>query len=108
MIVGALEWSRLIQILKMEKELESHWPKDEAFLYVWVLGTKTEHQGGNQARELRDALFLKSTEMKLPIYAETAFDQNFKVYKRFGFEPYHTQYYPEIPLTIRFLKRAMN
>ena len=108
MIVGAFEWSRLIQILKMEKELESHRPQDEEYLYVWVLGTKKEHQGGNQAKELRDALFLKSTEMSLPIYAETAFDQNFIVYQRYGFEPYHVQHYPSIPLTIRFLKRPNN
>jgi hypothetical protein len=108
MIAGAFEWSRLVKILKMEKELESLRPINEEYLYVWVLGTKIEHQGGNQARELRDALFLKSTEMRLPIYAETAFDQNFIVYQRFGFEPYHTQHYPEIPLTIRFLKRALN
>ncbi len=107
MIVSAFEWSRLIQILKMEKELENHRPKDIEYLYVWVLGTKIEHQGGNQARELRDALFLKSTEMKLPIYAETAFDQNFIVYQRFGFESYHSQYFPEIPLTIRFLKKVI-
>lgn len=108
MIVGAFEWSRLIQILKMEKELENHRPKEAEYLYVWVLGTKKEFQGGNQAKELRDALFLKSIELNLPIYAETAFDQNFIVYQRYGFEPYHVQHYPNIPLTIRFLKRSID
>jgi len=108
MIFSAFEWSRLIQILKMEKTLESFRPKDENYLYVWVLGTKKENQGGNQARELRDALYLKSKELQLPIFAETAFDQNFNVYQRFGFKNYHTQHYPKIPLTIRFLRRAVD
>lgn len=108
MIFSAFEWKRLIQILKMEKTLESFRPKEENYLYVWVLGTKKENKGGNQARELRDALFLKATELQLPIYAETAFDQNFKVYQRYGFNNYHTQLYPEIPLTIRFLRRSFD
>lgn len=106
MIFSAFELSRLIQILKMEKRLESFRPTEEDYLYVWVLGTKKENQGENQARELRDALYLKATELQLPIYAETAFDQNFKVYQRYGFNNYHTEHFPEIPLTIRFLRRS--
>lgn len=108
MIFSAFEWKRLFQILKMEKRLESFRPGEENYLYVWVLGTKKENQGENQARELRDALFSKATELKLPIYAETAFDQNFKVYQRYGFNNYHTEYYPKIPLTIRFLRRSFD
>jgi hypothetical protein len=108
MAISAFEWTRIIQILKLEKELEAFKPKDLNYLYVWVLGTRKEFKGGNQAKELREALFLKSSELGLPIYAETAFDQNFIVYQRFGFEPYHTQHYPHIPLTIRFLKRENN
>jgi len=106
MIFSAFEWSRLIQILKMERRLQSFRPSEEDYLYVWVLGTKKENQGENQARELRDALYLKATELQLPIYAETAFDQNFKVYQRYGFINYHTAHFPEIPLTIRFLRRS--
>lgn len=108
MAISAFEWTRMIQILKMEKQLEEYRPKDLNYLYVWVMGTRKHLKGGNQARELRDALFLKSSELGLPIYAETAFDQNFIVYQRFGFELYHTQHYPHIPLTIRFLKRENN
>jgi hypothetical protein len=108
MVTTTFEWKRMWQILKMEKELEAFRPKDLNYLYVWVLGTRKQFKGGNQARELRDALFLKSSELGLPIYAETAFDQNFIVYQRFGFELYHRQHYPHIPLTIRFLKRENN
>lgn len=108
MIFSAFEWKRLIQILKLEKTQESFRPKEENYLYVWVLGTKKENKGGNQARELRDALYLKATELQLPIYAETAFDQNFRVYHRFGFNNYHTEHYPEIPLTIRFLRKSID
>jgi len=107
MFVTALEWKRLFAILKMEKELEQFRPTQEDYLYVWVLGTIRAHQGGPQARELRDALFAIAQKAQLPIYAETAFEQNYRVYQRFGFEAYHTQHYPNIPLTIRFLKREV-
>ncbi len=108
MVWSTFEWTRLIKILQLEKELEKFRPRDQPYIYVWVLGTRKSHKGGPQARELRDALFMKAKEMNLPIYAETAFDQNFWVYQRFGFVAYHTQCYPEIPLTIRFLKRENN
>ncbi len=108
MFVTALEWKRLFAILKMEKELEQFRPNQEAYLYVWVLGTIKEHKGGPQARALRDALFDIAQQAQLPIYAETAFDQNYRVYQRFGFEAYHTQHYPNIPLTIRFLKKEVS
>jgi hypothetical protein len=108
MIWSAFEWTRLIRIFALERELESNRPKEKRFLYVWVLGTRKAKKGGDQARELRDALFSKATELGLPIYAETAFDQNFQVYQRFGFVAYHTQHYPSIPLSIYFLKRENN
>lgn len=105
---SAFNWSRIFQILRMENSLEKMRPHQSTYLYVWVLGSAPDSKGNGAAHELKQSLFKISQDLQLPIYAETAFEQNHVVFKRFGFETYHTQEFPEIPLRIHFMKRPID
>jgi hypothetical protein len=102
---SAFDWTRILKIIKMEKSLEAHRPKNFPYLYVWVLGADKQSKGDGQAQQLRDALFTHADNLQLPIFAETAFDQNQRVFSRFGFETYHAELYPDIPFCVHFLRR---
>jgi hypothetical protein len=105
---SVFNWSRIFQILRLESSLEKIRPHQTPYLYVWVLGSAPHSKGNGAAHELKQSLFKISQDLQLPIFAETAFEQNHIVFQRFGFETYHKQEFPEIPLCIHFMKRPVD
>jgi hypothetical protein len=105
---SAFDWSQIFRIVKMENQLTQLRPTGEDYLYVWVLGSLTTSKGSGAAQAIKRDLFQISKKLQLPIYAETAFEQNQRVFARYGFLTYFTQSYPEIPLHIHFMKRPID
>jgi hypothetical protein len=102
---SAFDWRQILSIIQMEKVLAQYRPQNMDYIYVWVLGAKRESKGKGQAQTLRDSLFQISENLQIPIYAETAFEQNHRVFTRFGFKTYYTRTFPDIPLNIHFMRR---
>jgi GNAT superfamily N-acetyltransferase len=55
------------------------------YLYPLVVGVATELQGKGFGRKLIDAAIEKSEREGLPLYLETATEENMKMYEHFGF-----------------------
>lgn len=101
----AIGFSRVLPILKREHYIKSKRPLNGNYLYFWFLGTLPDAQDGKAARELKDAILKKSTELHLPIYLETSVAKNKRVYERYGFEVYHTWTMDENGTVLYFMRR---
>ena len=55
------------------------------YLYLMLLGVRTEHQGQGVGGSLLRALLAYCDEQGLALYLETETDQNVRMYERFGF-----------------------
>jgi hypothetical protein len=81
-----------LKILKNQKYIQQQRPKEGAYLYCWFWGIVQNSRGTDSkvGRYMKDR-FLKIAERdKLPLYAETQTKKNVIVYRRYGFELFHT------------------
>jgi len=100
-VIGLL---RVFKVMKRECFIEKHHPKT-AFLYLWFLGVKKEHQGKGLGSELLDLIIQKSEASNKPIYLETSMSENVRLYERFGFKIYKTWNSNEAAFTTWFMRR---
>ena len=59
---------------------------DQPFLYLFIIGVASEHQGQGFGRVLLDGLIAVAERDQLPIYLETETQENVSLYENFGFE----------------------
>jgi ribosomal protein S18 acetylase RimI-like enzyme len=71
--------------LKAAQIIASHAPP-EPFTYLRTLGVDPEHQRGGVGSRLVEQV-IRASPLALPVYLETAKEQNLSFYKRHGFEP---------------------
>ena len=98
--------SRVPAILKRQKHVKAMQPIGETYYYCWFMGVDPDYRGAenNVIVELRDYIYNKADEEKLPIYTETAIRRNMIVYKRYQFDILRTWETPEGD-TMWFMKR---
>ena len=91
-----------IRILKMNKLIYSQYPKNGSYFHLHLIGVLPEAQGKGLASSLMNPTLAKKKGNKIPVYLETANPKNVEIYKRKGFNVFHTIQTENI--TIYFMK----
>lgn len=81
--------SRVATVLRRESMIKEHHPK-EPFAYLWFVGVDPHHQGKAIGSELLEELIAEYSKQGRPIYLETSMERNLPLYRKFGFEIFHT------------------
>jgi hypothetical protein len=81
---------RIPRVLKREKYIYSIRPKPLPCLYFWFLGMIPEFQGNGEINKLKDEILAMAEKKNLPVYLETSGEKQKNVYRKYGFELYHT------------------
>lgn len=81
-----------LKTLKNQKYIKSQRPQQGDYLYCWFWGIVPSHRGADTqvGKEMKDEFLRLSNELQLPLYAETRTKRNVIVYRKFGFELFHT------------------
>lgn len=96
--------SGLFQTLAQQRHLKEQLPKQN-YLYCLILAVDKDRTSLQTTASLRDFLFNKSQQLKLPIYAQTSVRRNNILFQRYGFKNYHTFQQPHADFTIWVLKK---
>lgn len=107
MFLQAIRPSQLFPTLKREKYIASLRPDYEDYIYVWVLGSKTEKTSIRGLADVRDHLFQLSEKLQLPILIETTIEKLLRLYRYVGFEVYHQWHDDEADISVWFLQREL-
>ncbi len=108
MFMQAIRPSQLLPTLRREKYIASLRPDYEDYIYVWVLGSKTDETSMRGLADIRDHLFGLSEKLQLPILIETTIEKLLRFYKYVGFEIYHQWHDEEVDLNVWFLQRELD
>lgn len=107
MFIQAIRFSQLIPTLKREKYIAGLRPNYEDYIYVWVLGSKTDGTSMRGLADIRDHLFSLSEKLQLHILIETTIEKLLRFYKYVGFEVYEQWHDEEADINVWFLKRDL-
>ena len=81
------EYSRMMaKVFKPVEEDRKKHMGDHPFLYLFIIGVASEHQGQGFGRVLLDGLIGIAEDGQLPVYLETETEANVRLYEKFGFE----------------------
>ncbi len=105
LMLRAIGFRKIPEVLKRQAYLKSQKPPSGNFLYFWLYGASDEGKGHGGAFELQKDIYKLSKDLKLPIFLETTIPQNRIVYQRFGFEVYNTWKVDEQGVSVWFMKR---
>lgn len=85
------------RILKNQKYIKAQRPQEGDYLYCWFWGIVPGHRGADTqvGKEMKDEFLRRSEETQLPLYAETQTKRNVIVYRKFGFEMFHSWNRPD-------------
>lgn len=85
------------RILKNQKYIKAQRPQDGDYLYCWFWGIVPSHRGADTqvGKEMKDEFLRLADEAQLPLYAETRTKRNVIVYRKFGFDLFHTWERPD-------------
>lgn len=76
----------VIRNLKNMSRTHEHFPKNQKYLYLYLIGVKPETQGKGIASKLINPFLELCNLEKIPIFLETANTKNIEIYKRKGFQ----------------------
>lgn len=105
LVFKAIGILKIPSVLKRESYTKSIRPSSGRYLYFWYYGVEPGFNGNGDARELKQGIFQLADRKQLPIYLETSIDKNRIVYKRYGFELYHTWNVKEQNINLYFMRR---
>ena len=81
------EYSQMMaKVFKPVEEDRKKHMGDHPFLYLFIIGVASEHQGQGFGRVLLDGLIGIAEDGQLPVYLETETEANVRLYEKFGFE----------------------
>ncbi len=81
------EYSQMMaKVFKPVEEDRKKHMGDHPFLYLFIIGVASEHQGQGFGRVLLDGLIGIAEDGLLPVYLETETEANVRLYEKFGFE----------------------
>lgn len=86
-----------LNIVKNQKYIKAQRPQEGDYLYCWFWGIVPDHRGADTqvGKEMKDEFLRRADEQQLPLYAETRTKRNVIVYRKFGFELFHTWERPD-------------
>lgn len=81
-----------LKILKNQKYIQKQRPKEGDYYYCWFWGIVKGNRGADTSigRNMKREFIRRCEEDGIPLYAETSTYTNVLVYRRFGFELFHT------------------
>ncbi len=77
---------KMAKVFKPIEEDRKKHMRDEAFLYLFIIGVASEHQGEGYGRVLLNGVISSAQENRMPVYLETETEMNVRLYEKFGFE----------------------
>ncbi|HET8809660.1 MAG TPA: hypothetical protein VFM65_05285 [Flavobacteriaceae bacterium] len=85
------------KIIKNQKYIKAQRPQNGDYLYCWFWGIVPDQRGADTqvGKEMKDEFLRLSDELQLPLYAETRTKRNVLVYRKFGFDLFHTWERPD-------------
>lgn len=86
MKMGASLGKKMKPVYKLLQEDRKKNMMRRAFIYLFIMGVASEHQGKGFGGKLLRALIEKSEQTGIPIYLETETESNVGMYKRFDFK----------------------
>lgn len=108
MFIKAIRLSQLLPTLKREKYIKSLRKDYDDYIYVWILGSKSEKTSIRGLADIRSHLFKLSEELQLPILIETTLEKLLKLYTYVGFEVYHEWMDEDANINVWFLERKLS
>jgi GNAT superfamily N-acetyltransferase len=106
--IGVMGIPKVRAITQLEQAVTKRYPKDQSFLYLWLLGVDPDHQGKGLSSQLLDPQLTAADEAQLPTYLETTNPANLKIYARRGFEIYDEMLLDaQANTTIYFMRRVV-
>jgi hypothetical protein len=86
-----------LKILKNQSYVKAQRPDKGDYLYCWFWGiVKGDRGAGTQvAKEMKDEFLRRADKLQLPLFADTRTKRNVLVYRKFGFELFHTWNRPD-------------
>ena len=97
LVLNVTGFKNAFKIIKNQKYIKAQRPQTGDYLYCWFWGIVPDQRGaGTQVgKEMKDEFLRLSDELQLPLYAETRTKRNVLVYRKFGFELFHTWERPD-------------
>lgn len=97
------------KILRNQKYIKNQRPKDSDYLYCWFWGIVKGSRGADTqiGKQMKDEFLRRADKYNIPLYAETRMKKNVLVYRRFGFDLFHTWNRPD-GNTMWFLRYSPN
>lgn len=93
-------------ITKLEKLLKMRYPKNEAYHYLYVIGTSGKGRGKGLASQLMNHVLKEADRKGITTYLETANVHNLPIYQKKGFLKYdEITLDGEKPLTLYLMRR---
>ena len=80
----------ILRILRNERFTYKQYPKGQKYAHLYLIGVLPECQGKGYASKLLNPILEKNTRKSIPIYLETANNNNVKIYAHKGFKLYNT------------------
>lgn len=108
LIITALNLRKLMNMFRRDAYIKSVRPADEKGIYIWCLAVPDKARGNKTAIEIKNFVFDKANQARLPIYVETALWRNKIVFERYGFETYHYWESASYRLKTWFMKKKVN
>lgn len=85
LIINCIGVFRLPRVLKRERIIKKHHPKDD-FIHLWYLGVDPKEQGKGKGAKLLGEIKTLADKKNCPIYLETSIESNHQFYTKHGFE----------------------
>ncbi|MEM9987752.1 MAG: GNAT family N-acetyltransferase [Bacteroidota bacterium] len=101
---------RKIQAISaLEKAIHARYPKEEAFYYLFILGTSKQGRGQGLSSQLMNVMLEEADAKGIDTYLETSNPVNLPIYARKGFAVYDTlEVEGKHPIKVNFLRRAFS
>jgi len=96
---------RTLEIMRREHMIQQERPQNEPYIYLWFIACQSDRTGMESMCDLKNGLFTKAYEERLPIYAETTVEKVVNTYIRYGFRQFYTWKNSERNVNVHFFRR---
>lgn len=93
----------VVRNLKSLRDTNKHFPNDDDFYYLCMLGVHPQAQGKGLASKLMNPVIDMCRKLQIPVFLETGNERNVELYKKKGF--ILTDTIPRSSLNMYYMKR---
>lgn len=78
----------LKEITRLDNIIDSRYPQQQPFHYLWILGVDPAHQGKGLSKQMMIPFLEEAEQQGIPVYLETSKSRNLPIYQKRGFKVY--------------------